>query len=149
MQVKVPKFIDIEDKVLSFGGFGITWKQGVGIGLGIGLGGISYMIFEPFIGIPIALICMILGGAIAFGRVNERPFIVWLGAAIRYYLIAPRSYIWKKQPHRVKFEKGEESVKTSTVEQPEERVAREEVERATLAQNEAERVRNIARLLDQ
>ncbi len=101
MQVKVPKFIEIEDKIISFAGIGITWKQFLALLLGFGGGFIATKIFIAGIGIPLMLVSVVLGGAIAFGRVNDRPFITYLGAAWRFFY-NPHTYVWKQVPPRVK-----------------------------------------------
>ena len=100
MQVKVPKFIEIEDKIISVGGVGITWKQFLALMLGLGGGYIATKIFIAPVGVPIMLVSVILGGAIAFGRVNDRPFTTYLGSAWRFFY-NPHTYVWKKIPSRV------------------------------------------------
>jgi len=101
MQVKVPKFIEIEDKVV----FGMTWKQFLAVGLGLGGGILANLILVPSIGVPVMLLCIFGGIVLAFVKVNERPFIVFLGSAWRYFY-NPHSYIWKRVPVRFAQEKS-------------------------------------------
>jgi len=103
MQVKVPKFIEIEDTIISVGGFGITWKQFLALALGLGGGFIAFRIFIPAVGVPIMIVSSILGSAIAFGRVNGLPLATYLSAAIRFFY-RPNTYIWKQTPPRVTFD---------------------------------------------
>ena len=90
-QFDVPQFIDVEDKI-----FGpLTLKQFVYL-----LGGASAVFvlyaFLPFVfvillGLPVAG----FAAALAFYKVNERPFIAVAASALSYYL-GSRLYIWKK-----------------------------------------------------
>ena len=103
MQVKVPKFIEIEDKIISVGGFGITWKQFLALLLGLGGGFIANRIFIPIIGIPLMVMSFIFGGAMAFGSAYGRPLTVYLSAVWRFFY-KPHNYIWKQTPPRVHFD---------------------------------------------
>jgi len=80
MQFEVPQFTDVESKI--FGPF--TWKQFVYLAGG---GGVAVVLFlvAPFIifvliGLPVAA----LSGALAFVKVNNQPFIVFLEAMYTY-----------------------------------------------------------------
>lgn len=135
-QVKVPKFLEIEDKIISVGGFGITWKQFLALVLGLGGGYISTKIFVPAVGVPIMLVSVVLGGAIAFGRVNDRPFVTYLGSAWRFFY-NPHTYVWKKVPSRVEL--------------PEEKAASDDEAAdgtATIAEAE-QKLAEIAKMLDE
>ena len=92
MQYQVPQFIDVEDKI--FGPF--TFKQFIYMIGGIGLSYLLYRFIPSFIfsAIPI-LIVLALSAALAFYRVNNRPFINILESAFRYS-IGSRLYLWKK-----------------------------------------------------
>jgi hypothetical protein len=90
MQFSVPQFIEVEDKI--FGPF--TFKQFIFI---VGGGGLSYFIYSV---LPqkVALLAMlpVLGfsGALAFYKINDRPFIVVLESAF-YYMIKGKLFLWK------------------------------------------------------
>ncbi len=92
MQFRVPQFIDIEDKL--FGPF--TFKQFVYL---VGGGGLIYIIYRviPFwVGIffilPVAALTLLL----TFYKINKKPFIYYLEAAI-VYAISSKLYIWKQR----------------------------------------------------
>jgi hypothetical protein len=138
MQVKVPKFIEIEDKIISFAGIGITWKQFLALMLGFGGGFLATKIFIAGIGIPLMLISVILGAAIAFGRVNDRPFITYLGAAWRFFY-NPHAYVWKQVPSRVNVSLKEKADASDADKKPKETVTAENVET---------KLSDIAKLLD-
>lgn len=93
MRFEVPQFIEIEDKI--FGPF--TWKQFVYL---LGGTGALFMLFVtlPFfifilVGTPVAG----LTAALAFYRVNNRPFIHILESFITY-IVSTRLYLWQKSP---------------------------------------------------
>lgn len=91
LNFQVPQFIEIEDKI-----FGpLTFKQFVYVTGGAGL---CFMIwvYMPFKFLAILLILPVLGLALAlaFYKVNNRPFILSLEAAFRYAL-THKLYIWK------------------------------------------------------
>lgn len=92
MQFKVPQFLDIEDKI--FGPF--TFKQFIYLAGG---GGLCYTIFKSlpfyisfFIIIPTAALFL----ALTFYKVNNKPFIFVLEAAVKYFF-TDKLYIWKRR----------------------------------------------------
>ncbi len=95
MQFQVPQFIEVEDKI-----FGpLTLKQFVYL---VGGAGIIFALytFLPFflvliIGAPIAA----LAAALAFYKVNNRPFVDVIESAVSYFF-SNRLYVWKKGVRR-------------------------------------------------
>ena len=97
MKFRVPQFIDIEDKVIG----PLTIKQ---FGYVLGAGGISFIIWT-FVPITIlALILMVavsaLFLALAFLKINNRPFGDVLESAFSYYTSA-KVYTWKQPAQEV------------------------------------------------
>lgn len=96
MRFQVPQFINIEDKL--FGPF--TVKQFVYL---VGGAGMVYILhrFLPFYValIPIALIAA-LALALAFAKINNKPFVFTLEAALRY-AFSTRLYLWKHVPKKI------------------------------------------------
>jgi len=95
MRYQVPQFIEVEDKI--FGS--ISLKQFIYLAGG---GGLSFIIFRflPSIiysFIPIAIVIS-FSCALAFYRVNNKPFINVVEAAFKYYTSA-KLFIWKKVPN--------------------------------------------------
>lgn len=92
MRFEVPQFIEIEDKI-----FGpLTWRQFLYLSGGVGLGVVIFLVF-PFvifviIGLPLAL----LGAALSFYSVNNRPFSYFL-EAIFNYVKGQRLYLWRQK----------------------------------------------------
>lgn len=93
MQFQVPQFIEIEDKI-----FGpLTFKQFAYVIGGTGLSYIIYSLPFPFI-IRVIFILPVAGFAfaLAFYKVNGKPFIFTVEAAFKYFF-AERLYLWQKQ----------------------------------------------------
>ena len=92
MQYQVPQFIDVEDKI--FGPF--TFKQFIYMIGGIALSYVLYRFIPSLIfsAIPI-IIVLTFSAALAFYRVNNRPFINVLESAFRYS-VGSKLYLWKK-----------------------------------------------------
>lgn len=96
MDYQVPQFVDVEDKI-----FGpLTFKQFIylagGVGLVVGL--ILYL--PPFLGILLSIPVAGLAGALAFYKMNGKPFIEILESGFNFY-IGRRLYLWKKEKHTV------------------------------------------------
>ncbi len=92
MKFQVPQFINIEDKI--FGA--LSAKQFVYLA---GAGGISYVLLRllpNFIAILIIIPVVGLGLALAFVKINQKPFIFILEAAFKY-AIKSKLYVWKKE----------------------------------------------------
>lgn len=91
MQFQTPQFIEVEDKI-----FGpLTFKQFVYV---IGGGGLCFVLYIYLPGIlSFFLIPVVAGfaGALAFYKINNKPFIYVVEAALRYVL-GDKLYIWKK-----------------------------------------------------
>jgi hypothetical protein len=96
MKFEVPQFIDVEDKV--FGPF--TFKQFIYIAGGAGLAVVIWVFTPHLIGIPLIAAVVGLAGALAFYKVNEKPFVFFLESMIRFFL-GSKLYIWKKEARKV------------------------------------------------
>lgn len=96
MRFQVPQFITIEDKL-----FGpLTIKQFIYL---VGGGAMVYILYKflplylaLFFIVPLALFSL----ALAFLKVNTKPFIFTLQAAIQY-AFSNRLYLWRKQPKKL------------------------------------------------
>jgi hypothetical protein len=92
MRFEVPQFIDVEDKIV--GPF--TWRQFVYIAGGAGILVTLWLLLDSFflfilIGLPIGA----LAASLAFQKVNNRPFSVFLESFFTY-LTRSKVYLWKK-----------------------------------------------------
>jgi hypothetical protein len=96
MQYQVPQFIEVEDKI--FGPF--TLKQFIYLAGGAGLSFVVYELLSSLVlaFIPIIVI-MAFSAALAFYKVNNKPFIYVVEAAFKY-MMSTKLYIWKKEPNK-------------------------------------------------
>ena len=95
MEYQVPQFIEVEDKI--FGPF--TLKQFIYIAGGVGLCAIFVLYLPIVVGIILAIPVAVLTGALAFFKVNNKPFVEIIEAAFTYY-ISDRLYLWKKEKNK-------------------------------------------------
>ncbi len=92
MRFAVPQFIDVEDKI-----FGpLTFRQFVYLAGGGGLAFIAYKLIPSFFGFLAALPIAGFAFALAFVRVNEKPFINIVESAVTY-AFSDKLYIWKHE----------------------------------------------------
>jgi PrgI family protein len=93
MDYQVPQFIEVEDKI-----FGpLTLKQFIYIAGGVGICTVI-VLYVPILVLAIILCLPIAGlsAALAFYKVNNKPFIEVLEAGFNYY-IGRRLYLWRKE----------------------------------------------------
>lgn|SRR3989344_383879 len=100
MDFQVPQFIEIEDKI-----FGpLTFKQFVYVAGGAGAAFICYTILSQFLPGVIATALAVpfagFGLALAFYKINERPLVYTMQAAIQYALRG-KLYRWKKDEQAI------------------------------------------------
>ena len=92
MRFEVPQFIEIEDKVVG----PLTWKQFIYLAGGLGMLLILFFapiskIFFVFFGLPVAGLAAFL----AFHKINNRPFSVFLESFVNY-TTRKKLYLWKR-----------------------------------------------------
>lgn len=102
MRFEVPQFIEIEDKIIG----PLTWKQFVYLAGGAGILAIFFFAF-PFViflvlGIPLGGLSVFL----AFHRVNNRPFSIFLESFVSY-VRKSKLYLWRKETQQSIIEKKE------------------------------------------
>jgi len=92
MEYQVPQFIEVEDKIIG----PLTLKQFIYLA---GAGGLA-VVFFVYLPIIIAILLSIpivgLGAALAFYRMNGKPFIEVLEAGFVYYTGA-KLFLWRKK----------------------------------------------------
>jgi hypothetical protein len=92
MQFQVPQFIEVEDKI-----FGpLTLKQFLYLAGGAGAS-IAIFIYLPYKFVAILLIIpiVVFSLALAFYKINNKPFVDVVSAAF-YYSLANKLFLWKK-----------------------------------------------------
>lgn len=88
----------------------MTLKQFLFVVGGSAMGYLAYTYLPGWISSPLIVIIVPFGLALAFVKVNTKPFLYFVEAFLRY-VFSPRLYIWKKVPNLPK--KSEESSKGS------------------------------------
>ena len=92
MRFQVPQFIDLEDKI-----FGpLTLKQFVYLAGAAGFVFICFAFLPRILAVIIGGLAAIFGLALAFYKVDNRPFIVVVESAFNY-ITSHRLYLWQKK----------------------------------------------------
>ena len=110
MRFQVPQFIEVEDKI-----FGpLTLKQFLYLAGSLGMAFVVYsLIGNIYISIFLIIPIVGLGLGLAFYKINNKPFIFVLEAAVKYY-VGEKLYIWRKKEKEVVAKKvAEESIDTN------------------------------------
>jgi len=104
MQYQVPQFIEIEDKIIG----PLTIKQFVYLAGGAGMAFLAYKTFPFIIALLLIGVAIALSLALAFYKINNKPFIDFLESAFLYYT-KQNLYIWKKEPKKIEVQAAEET----------------------------------------
>jgi len=92
MQFQVPQFIEVEDKI-----FGpLTFKQFIYVAGGAGLSFVIYTVLPLFLAVIVIIPVAGFALALAFYKINNKPFIGVVESAFKYTLNS-KLYIWKKE----------------------------------------------------
>ncbi|HEY4508694.1 MAG TPA: PrgI family protein [Candidatus Paceibacterota bacterium] len=96
MRYQVPQFIEIEDKVIG----PLTIKQFIYLVGGAGMSFIMYSYLPIYISLILIVVIIPLSLALAFYKINNKPFIDFLESAFLFYT-KKNLYIWKKEPKEI------------------------------------------------
>lgn len=96
MDYQVPQFIEVEDRI--FGPF--TLKQFIYIAGGGGICAILLLTLPLFFALLLGAPVAGLAAALAFLKINNKPFIEMLEAGFTYY-VGKRLYLWKKEKEEI------------------------------------------------
>lgn len=89
MQYQVPQFIDIEDRIIG----PLTLKQFLYLAFAGAVLFVFFFLFKFFIWIIVSIPIVALALALAFLKINDRPFVYFLLAAV-FYFIKPKLYVF-------------------------------------------------------
>ncbi|MDB5244432.1 MAG: seg [Parcubacteria group bacterium] len=92
MEYQVPQFIEVEDKIIG----PLTFKQFIYVAGGAGLCVIAFVYLNIFVALLLTLLVAGFTAALAFYRVNGKPFIEMLEAGFNYYTGA-KLFLWKQR----------------------------------------------------
>jgi hypothetical protein len=94
MRFQIPQFIDVEDKI--FGPF--TLKQFIYLAGGAAVAVVAVVFWGLFFGLLVSSPIVVLALALAFYKINNRPFVHTMESAFKY-IVKDKLYIWhKKEP---------------------------------------------------
>ena len=96
MRYQVPQFIEVEDKIIG----PLTIKQFIYLAGGGGMAFIIYTYLPFYIAIVLMLAVIGLALALAFYRINNKPFIDFLESGFVFYT-KQNLYIWKKEDKKI------------------------------------------------
>lgn len=98
-QYQVPQFVDIEDRIIG----PLTLKQFLYLAFAGALLFVFWFLFVFYIWIIIAIPIATLAAVFAFLKINDRPFVYFFLAFIRYFT-RPKLYIFSAAPKEIKKE---------------------------------------------
>ena len=92
MRYQVPQFIEVEDKI--FGPF--TFKQFIYLAGAAGICVVAFTFLPKFFALLVSMPVAVFGAALAFYKVNDKPFINVVESFFNY-LMTNKLYIWRKE----------------------------------------------------
>jgi hypothetical protein len=92
MEYQVPQFIDVEDKIVG----PLTMRQFIYVAGAAGLCIVFFSYFSFFFAFILSIPVVGFGVALAFYKVNSKPFIEMLEAVFNYYR-SEKLLIWKQK----------------------------------------------------
>jgi len=116
-QYQVPQFIELEDKIVG----PLTLKQFLYLAFAGALLFVFWFLLKFYIWIIIALPITALAAAFAFLKINDRPFVYFFLAFIKYFT-KPKLYIFSATPQEAPKEPAPEKKEEKTeIPQPQEK----------------------------
>jgi len=112
MEYQVPQFIEVESKVVG----PLTLKQFIYLAGGLGLCVVLFHFLPFFIAVLACIPVAAFAAALAFYKVNNKPFISVVEAAFHFYTSA-RLFLWHKEPVRPK-PSAQETIASPSAAQP-------------------------------
>lgn len=101
MEYQVPQFIEVEDKIVG----PLTLKQFIYLTGGAGFAVMTFLYLPFLLWAVIATPVVALAVALAFYKLNGKPFIEILEAGFAYY-VGAKLFLWKKEDKTHKQEQG-------------------------------------------
>ncbi len=92
MRFQVPQFIELLGP--------LTFKQFIYIAGAIGIGIVLFTFLPNFLALLVSVPVLVFGVALAFYRVNDRPFIQVVEDFF-HYTVSSKLYVWKKEDRKV------------------------------------------------
>ncbi len=92
MEYQVPQFIEVENKIIG----PLTLRQFIYVAGAAGLCIVFFVYLQIIIAILLAIPVVALAAALAFYKVNGKPFVEVLEAGFNYYTSA-KLFLWKRR----------------------------------------------------
>jgi hypothetical protein len=92
MEYQVPQFIEVEDKIIG----PLTLRQFIYIAGTSGICVVAFIYLPIILAILVCVPIAAFGAALAFYRVNGKPFIEMLEAGFTYFT-APKLFLWRHE----------------------------------------------------
>lgn len=99
MQFQIPQFIETEDKVIG----PLTIRQFIYVGTGAGICAMLYFMLATWLWAIFSIIIMVSVAAVAFIKIDGRPFINIILSAFNFYW-KPQAYFWQSEQQPMKKE---------------------------------------------
>ncbi len=96
MRYQVPQFIDVEDKVIG----PLTVKQFIYLAGGAGMSFVVFKYLPIYISILLIAVIAPVSVALAFYKINNKPFIDFMESAFLFYT-KQNLYIWKREDKQI------------------------------------------------
>ncbi|TSC70554.1 MAG: Uncharacterized protein CEO12_275 [Parcubacteria group bacterium Gr01-1014_46] len=96
MRYQIPQFIDVEDKIIG----PLTLKQFVYLAGGAGMAFVIYTYIPIYIAVILIAVVIPLSIALAFYKINNKPFVDFLESAFMFYT-KQNLYIWRKEQKKI------------------------------------------------
>ncbi len=96
MRYQVPQFIDVEDKIIG----PLTVKQFIYLAGGAGMSFVIFKYLPIYISILLIAIVAPVSIALAFYKINNKPFIDFMESAFLFYT-KQNLYIWKREDKKI------------------------------------------------
>ncbi len=110
MRYQVPQFTDVEDKIIG----PLTIRQFLYLVGGAGMAFIAYTYLTIYISVIVIAVIIPFSLALAFYKVNNKPFIDFLESAFVFYT-KQNLYIWKKEDKKITQNKAPAPTATNQV----------------------------------
>jgi hypothetical protein len=95
MRFQVPQFIEVEDKIIG----PLTFKQFIYVAGSIAVCVLFFIFVPKFFAFILSIPVAAFGFALAFYKVNERPFTQVIEDMLHYSL-SSKLYVWKKEDRK-------------------------------------------------
>ncbi len=96
MRYQVPQFIEVEDKIVG----PLTLKQFIYLAGAAGMCVVIYRLLNFYLAILLIVPVASFGAALAFLKINNRPFILMVESFFMY-IFSNKLYTWRHEPRKI------------------------------------------------